>query len=66
MTGIYISCHNPTADKLVVIADGNIDLVSDAIHANQQYRRWHWWERKRWAADLADVVDYIVKQRGAA
>jgi len=44
-------------DKLVVIADGNIDLVQEAIRASAKGSD---------GADLKDVVEYIVNHRAAA
>lgn len=45
-------------DKLVVIADGNIDLVQEAIRACA--------EGPDGGADLTKVVQYIVKHRMTA
>lgn len=44
-------------DKLVVIADGNIDLVQEAIRAC---------EGPEGGADLTKVVEYIVRNRATA
>jgi len=44
-------------DKLVVIADGNIDLVQEAIRASAE---------NAGGADLSKVIDYIVANREAA
>lgn len=41
-------------DKLVVIADGNIDLVQEAINASAEGDD---------GADLKKVVEYIVSHR---
>lgn len=42
-------------DQLVLIADGNLDLVKEAISASA--------EGPDGAADLKKVVDYIVQHR---
>jgi hypothetical protein len=42
-------------DKLVVIADGNIDLVQEAIRVCA--------EQNDGAADLKKVVEYIIRHR---
>jgi hypothetical protein len=44
-------------DKLVTIADGNLDLVQEAIRACAKGAD---------GADLKEVVDYIVQNRPAA
>jgi hypothetical protein len=45
-------------DKLVIIADGNIDLVLQAIRASA--------DGDEGAADLARVVEFIVSHRQPA
>jgi hypothetical protein len=42
-------------DKLVAIANGSLDLVQEAIQASAK--------EPNGAADLKDVVDYIVQHR---
>ena len=46
--------NSELVNKLVVLADGNIDLVQNAIRATAD---------KNGEADLKKVVDYIVKNR---
>jgi hypothetical protein len=46
-------------DKLVVIADGNIDLVQEAIRICAE-------RDDKGAADLKKVVDYLVHHRQPA
>ena len=46
--------NSELVDKLVVIADGNIDLVQEAIRATAKGSE---------GADLKDVVEYIVAHR---
>lgn len=60
---MLVSLRNPLIDKLLTIAGDDFELVNDAIRRNQKFKRWKWWQRKRWAADLADVVRYIVARK---
>jgi len=60
---LYVSLHSPLIDKLMVLADGDVDLLSEAIHACNRPREVGWWrKRTEWAADLGDVVRYIVRK----
>lgn len=47
-------------DKLIVIAGGDLDLVQEAIRASAL----HGLVRSERAADLEDVVNYIVARTG--
>jgi len=49
--------NSELVDKLVVIADGNIDLVQEAIRASAKGSK---------GAELKDVVEYIVSHRAKA
>jgi hypothetical protein len=49
--------NSELVDKLVVIADGNIDLVQEAIRASAKGAE---------GAELKDVVEYIVSHRAKA
>jgi len=70
--GSVVMPESDLINKLIVIASGNIELVSDAIHFTAKrksvtIRCGFLWLRKREdyevAADLKDVVDFIVRNR---
>lgn len=50
-------------EKLMLLARGDFELVNRAIRECREIKRWRWWRwRERRAADLYNVVQYIVRE----
>lgn len=54
-----------TIDRLVYLAGGDVGLVARAVRATQEFKQWRWWQRKRWASDLSNVVKYLAARNTA-